>query len=191
MNLQLWVATIGITLVTADCLRAADANDEISKLRTQIQELDQKVRALERNRELEAEAAQATKSSTPRLAAGQDGFSFSSADTNFLLRVGAHLQADGRFYLGDHIPINDTFLLRRVRPIFEGTIFKNYDYRLMLDFGANTGTANTVQDAYVNVHYWPQFQIQIGKFKPPVGLERLQSDVNVRFIERGYPTGLV
>src|SRR2546425_3422592 len=61
----------------------------------------------------------------------------------------------------------------------------------MLVLGANTATANTVQEAYINFRHWPQLQLQIGKFKPPVGLERLQSDVNVRFIERGYPTGLV
>ena len=96
------------------------------------------------------------------------------------------MQADGRFYVNDHLPLNDTFLLRRVRPIIEGTLFKYYDYRIMLDFGANTSgtSANTgnngmLQDAYLNVHYWPEFQIQIGKFKPPVGLERLQSGANL------------
>jgi len=170
---------------------AADVADEIGELKKQIQQLDQKVKTLERNRELEAEAAEAKKKEAPRLSIGEEGFAFSSGDSNFVLRVGAHVQADGRFYFGDHIPVNDTFLLRRVRPIFDGTVFKNYDYRLMLDFGANTASANTVQEAYINAHYWPQLQLQVGKFKPPVGLERLQSDVNVRFIERGYPTGLV
>ena len=43
----------------------------------------------------------------------------------------------------------------------------------------------------MNAHYWPQFQIQVGKFKPPVGLERLQSGANLLFAERGYPTQLV
>ena len=179
-------------------LMAAEATDEIGELKKQIQALDQKVRVLERNRELEAEAAEAKKSESPRLTIGQNGVSFSSADTNFVLRLGAHLQFDGRFFINDRIGVNDTFLLRRVRPILEGTVFKDYDYRLMLDFGANnsgtsanTGNNAMVQEAYINAHYWEQFQIQVGKFKPPVGLERLQSDVNVRFIERGYPTGLV
>ena len=193
MNLDRWTLVVFsvVTLITCDSLKAADTADEIDNLKKQIQELDQKMKALEQNRQLETEAVEAKKKETPRLTAGQNGFSFSSADSNFVLRVGAHIQADGRFFLGDHIPVNDTFLLRRVRPLFEGTVFKNYDYRLVLDFGANTAPANTVQDAYVNVHYWREFQIQAGKFKPPVGLERLQSDVNTKFIERGYPTGLV
>jgi len=185
------LAVLAISLTLSGHSYAADTADEIRELKKQIEALDQKVRVLERNRELETESAETAKKDASRLVVGQEGISFSSADTNFVLKLGAHLQADGRFYLGDHIPVNDTFLLRRVRPIFEGTVFKDYDYRLMLDFGANTATANTVQDAYINAHYWPAFQIQAGKFKPPVGLERLQSDVNVRFIERGYPTGLV
>jgi len=192
MKLKTWaLVSLRLALITGSYAQAGDATDDIETLKKQIQELDQKVRVLERNRELEKEAADAKKSDTPRLSAGQDGFSFSSADTNFVLRVGAHVQADGRFYLGDHIPVNDTFLLRRVRPIFEGTVYKDFDYRLMLDFGANTSGPNTVQEAYANFHHWTELQLQVGKFKPPVGLERLQSDVNVRFIERGYPTGLV
>ena len=148
MKTRRWITAVaGITLVAASSSQGADATDEIKALRKQIQELDQKVRVLERNHEFEVEAAEARKKEAPRLSAGQDGFSFSSANSNFVLRVGAHIQADARFYLGDHIPVNDTFLLRRVRPIFEGTVFKNFDYRLMLDFGANTATANTVQEA--------------------------------------------
>jgi phosphate-selective porin OprO/OprP len=174
------------------------AGDDIEALKKQIQELDQKVRILERNREIEKESSETKRAETPRLVAGQDGFSFSSADTNFVLRLRAHVQADGRFYVNDHLPLNDTFLLRRVRPIIEGTVYKYFDYRLMLDFGANTSgtSANTgnngmLQEAYINVHYWPELQLQVGKMKPPVGLERLQSDVNVSFVERAHPTQLV
>ena len=169
--------------------------DDIESLKRQIQELDQKVRILERKAELDSEGAQARVQSAPKLSVGSDGVSFSSADTNFVLKLHGTLQADARFYLDDRIPANDTFLLRRVRPTFEGTLFKYYDYRLMLDFGSGlTSTAQNigfVQEAYLNMHYWPEFQIQIGKFKPPVGLERLQSDVNLLFAERAFPTELV
>jgi len=140
-----WVAAaLGVLVLGGTRSEAADAADDIGELKKQIQALDDKVRALEQKRELEVQAAEAKIKETPRLSVGPEGVSFSSADTNFVLKIGAHVQADGRFYLGDHIPVNDTFLLRRVRPIFEGTVYKNYDYRLMLDFGANTGTANTV-----------------------------------------------
>ena len=38
---------------------------------------------------------------------------------------------------------------------------------------------------------FPWFQVRAGKFKPPVGLERLQSDDDTNFVERGLPTLLV
>src|SRR5580765_8103721 len=125
MKLKQWTITAGATLIAGACLTAADATDEIGALKKQIQELDQKVKAMERNRELDAEAAQAKTKESPRLSVGQDGVRFSSPDTNFALKLGAHVQADARFFLGDHIPVNDTFLLRRVRPILEGTVFRD------------------------------------------------------------------
>src|SRR5712664_4071002 len=169
--------------------------DDVESLKQQIQALDQKMRILERKQELEREGAEGRNKDAPRLTAGAGGFSFSSADTNFVLKLRGYVQADARFYVNDHIPVNDTFLLRRVRPIFEGTVFQHYDYRIMLDFasGINSASANNgfLQDGYLNVHYWPEFQIQVGKFKEPVGLERLQSGANLLFVERGLPTQLV
>ncbi|MDB6030667.1 MAG: oprP [Verrucomicrobiales bacterium] len=197
MNIhKVWLGAAVVQLSLGSVFaQSQGSSDDINTLKKQIQELDQKVRILERNREVEGEAVQSKKADSPKLSAGADGFGFSSADTNFVLKLHGAVQVDGRFYQGDHIPVNDTFLLRRVRPTFEGTLFQHYDYRIMLDFGAGntaaTGNNSLVQDAYLNIHYWPEFQIQLGKFKTPVGLERLQSDVDYTFTERGYPTQLV
>jgi phosphate-selective porin OprO/OprP len=46
-------------------------------------------------------------------------------------------------------------------------------------------------DAYVAARFKPSFVVTAGKFKPPVGLERLQSGADIRFVERGLPTDLV
>jgi phosphate-selective porin OprO/OprP len=78
--------------------------------------------------------------------------------------------------------------MRRVRPIFEGTVAEFVDFRIMPDFA---GSSTTLFDAYANLLYFPQAQLQVGKFKPPVGLERLQSASATMFIERGFPTFLV
>jgi phosphate-selective porin OprO/OprP len=65
----------------------------------------------------------------------------------------------------------------------------------MMDFasGVSSVAANNgfLQDAYVNARFLPEVQLQLGKFKEPVGLERLQSGANLLFVERGYPTQLV
>src|SRR3974390_2364964 len=52
----------------------------------QIEELDQKVKVLERNRELDQEAAEAKAKEAPRITVGDQGFSLSSANGNFGLQ---------------------------------------------------------------------------------------------------------
>jgi phosphate-selective porin OprO/OprP len=99
------------------------------------------------------------------------------------------LHVDNRVFGGDSVAETaDTFILRRVRPTFEGTFGSIYDFRFTPDFG---GGRSTVVDAYVAARFNPAFVLTAGKFKAPVGLERLQSGADLRFIERGLPTSLV
>ena len=161
-----------------------------------IQALDQQVKVLARQRELEQERAAESARTVPTVSLGMNGLVVRSADTNFLMNIHGYVQADGRFYLNEHNPANDTFLLRRVRPIFEGTVYNRFDYRFMPDFGSgnvnSSSAANNamLDDAYLNARLWPQIQVQAGKFKSPVGLERLQSTAELLFIETGYATQL-
>ena len=99
------------------------------------------------------------------------------------------LQADYRTLLSDDPTIiDDQFLLRRVRPIVEGTVGGIYDFRFTPDFVQGK---TVIQDAYITGRFSPYFQLTAGKFKAPIGLERLQSASDIRFIERAYPTQLV
>lgn len=190
-------AAILSVYTTASPPRADDTTDTIKALKQQIEELDQKVRILERKGEIEKEAVAEKAKATPTVNLGASGFSVRSADSNFLFKVRGYVQADSRLYADDYPggTANDTFLIRRARPIFEGTVYDKYDFRVMLDFasGINSSAANNgfLQDAYLNARFLPEFQVQVGKFKEPVGLERLQSGANLLFVERGYPTQLV
>jgi len=177
-------------------LQADETSDTINKLRQQIEQLDQKLRILERKSELEKETAAEKTRTEPVVSFGGGGFQVRSADSNFVFKLRGYVQADARFYPG-HPPgavLPDTFLIRRARPIFEGTVFEKFDYRVMLDFGAQSSLSSAnnalVQDAYLTARFWPEFQVFAGKMKEPVGLERLQSGANLLFIERNYPTQL-
>jgi phosphate-selective porin OprO/OprP len=83
------------------------------------------------------------------------------------------------------------------RPILEGTAYEKFDFRFTPDFGNTqnngTTTASTPQiyDAYIDANLYPEFKIRVGKFKPPLGLERLQSPADLLFAERAFPTDLV
>ncbi len=172
------------------------AAESDSILIKRIDELEQKVKILERNREVDQEVTTEKTKALPTVTLGGDGLVIRSADSNFVSYIHGYAQVNGRFYAGDNNAANDTFLLRRVRPIIEGTVYKYFDYRLMLDFGSGNGSGSTaannalLDDAYVNFKPWSDFQIQAGKFKSPVGLERLQSTAEVTFIETGFATAL-
>lgn len=153
-----------------------------------LEDLDQRIRILQRQREIEAEAADVQKKIASQFTAGREGFSWKSADGDFLLRLRGYVQLDGRFFSGGTPAGIDTFLLRRARPIFEGTVFKIFDFRVMPDFGQGT---TVLFDGYVEARFSPALRLRAGKFKPPIGLERLQSATDLLFNERAQPTNLV
>jgi phosphate-selective porin OprO and OprP len=158
-------------------------------LRQQLDEVDQRSRVVERKLELIEEAAAAAKAATPVVSAGERGFNFKSADGLFAVKVRGLVHADAREYLDDaKLGLSDTFLIRRARPLLEATFADLADFRLMPDFGGGTAV---VQDAYVDLRPAPWFKLRAGKYKPPLGLERLQSAAAIVFPERALPTLLV
>jgi phosphate-selective porin OprO/OprP len=188
-----WLALVGG--LAASPVQAEDTNttDDINALRQQIDALDQKVRVLERKRELDQDAAkEAVKQpapTTPVITAGANGFSFSSADTNFVVALHGLLQLDSRTFFKDGgIKGNDSFILRRARPILQGTVFRDFDFLFVPDFG---GSTVQIQDAYLTYRFRPELQLRAGKFKSPVGLEQLQADPATSFNERSLVTDLV
>jgi phosphate-selective porin OprO/OprP len=105
------------------------------------------------------------------------------------VRLRGVLHIDGRHFEGDGSPAtSNTWLLRRVRPMIEGTFANYYDFRFTPDFG---GGKTIVQDAYVTARFKPWAQVTAGKFKVPVGLERIQSANDNRFVERAFPSSLL
>ena len=159
----------------------------MARLEERLEQVDQQARITARQFELYRDSVAAAQKSRPSASAGSSGFSLRSADGNFLLRFRGYIQADARFYRDDQTPLTDNFLMRRVRPILEGTIYRLYDFRIMPDFAGSP----TLFDAYLEARFKPQFALRAGKFKPPIGLERLQSATDIRFAERGLPTNLV
>jgi phosphate-selective porin OprO/OprP len=164
----------------------------LQKLEEQIQALEQQVRALKQQQDASQQEPAKKVKETPVITIDKDGFALKSSDGNNRLRVGGYIQADSRTFLQDKAGNEiDTFLLRRVRPVFEGTVFRDFDFRVMMDFGNGASSSTLMQDAYLEWKYWPWLKVRGGKFKPPVGIEQLQSDTDLFFTERGLPSDLV
>ncbi|MFI4945382.1 MAG: hypothetical protein ACHP85_19085, partial [Burkholderiales bacterium] len=59
----------------------------------------------------------------PTTSAGPEGFSVQSDSGDYRLQLRGYVQFDGRFFTGDEGALAiDTFTLRRVRPILQGTL---------------------------------------------------------------------
>lgn len=164
-------------------------------LEQRIAILEQEIQLLKRQLEVGKEISIKKDTETPVLAVGKEGFNVKSKDGAFQLKFRGQVQTDARFYANDDTStVSNQFLLRRVRPTLEGTVFKHFDFRLMPDFGGTSSTSSTataLQDAWVNFKYWKAAQVQVGKFKSPLGLERLQADAAGQFVETALSTNLV
>ena len=156
-----------IFLLAASVAQAGEPSvqEQIDVLKARIQELDSKVRPLQR--------AETT--------AGDKGFILASPDAASSVRVRGLLQLDSRWFGDGKVEANDAFVLRRGRIGLEGKLNKTTEYQIIGEFAGSTAT---LLDANFSLSYAPEFQVKVGRFKVPLGLEQLQSDANVLFIER-------
>ncbi|HVZ70977.1 MAG TPA: porin [Polyangia bacterium] len=164
----------------------APTNEELAR---RVEELDQLVRVSNRKAELAAEAAAANPPA--RVVTSERGFTIGDGPRDFELKLQGLVQVDGRRIFGSDDPVlrdkTDTFLVRRARLYFDATVLGLVDARIMPDFGNNT---TALLDAYADLHPTAWLRLRAGKFKPPVGLERLQTDAYVPLPERALDSNL-
>jgi phosphate-selective porin OprO/OprP len=177
-------AVTGMTLALALGSAASQAEEPVPS----PGELDQRIRILERRLEIAEEEAATKAKSSAAAVAGERGFAVRSADNSFELKFRLLAQGDARFLTdATDPPFNDTFGMRRLRPIFEASLGPLIAARLTPEFA---GAGATIVDAYLDLKLSPLYTVRLGKVKGPVGLERLQSGASTMFIERAYPTEL-
>jgi phosphate-selective porin len=146
---------------------------------------------------LEAEPVAAVVDQTPvtapkkdaPLTAGWNGehFFIRSADGQFTISPYGYVDNDYRAYTGDGAPA-DTFVLRRARFGFQGSYGSHFDFALLTDAAATSGSV--VRDVYLNVRIRPEIQFQAGQFKTPFAQEAGTGATNLDFVERGFQSML-
>ena len=142
----------------------------------------------------DSDPASAVVSSSPTtfsrpISVDSSGLWISNSDRSTYVRVHGYVQADNRLFTDS---VNredyDQFLFRRIRPLFEGTLFRVIDFRFMPDFGQNNPQ---IQEAFLEFKSIPFAKLRVGKFKEPLGLEVLRSDRELTFAERSIASDLV
>jgi phosphate-selective porin OprO/OprP len=159
--------------------RAVPASPD--SLKGMIRTLEARIAALER--------APAAAAPAPSVTVSRDGLAISSADNAFGVRLRGYVQADGRFFgaSGAVPPGASALVLRRARVMLDATAYRYFGFRISPDLG---GGQVTLQDAYVEARPATALAVRVGKFRPPIGLERQQPATDQRFVERGLPSNL-
>jgi phosphate-selective porin OprO/OprP len=129
------------------------------------------------------------------------------------LTLGGFLQAqyeagdvfafEGRFGTA---AIKDRFRIRRARINVAGDFAEQFDFKLEGEFAqsdvgltirdstgktlgsSSTRTAFGGTDLFINWHRFPEFNIKVGQYKAPFGLEQLTSDTKLYSLERAQVT---
>jgi phosphate-selective porin OprO and OprP len=143
----------------------------------------------------------------PTVTAGdKEGIGFKSSNGDFSIKLHGLFQGDFRSNEAGGVT-NTGWIVRKARPWIEGSLFGWIDYKLTPEFATTTnnvatapsgtgatatGTATLgtpeVIDAYADFKFAPWFKVRAGKFKPFVGLGRLQSDTVGKFLEQSMVT---
>jgi phosphate-selective porin OprO/OprP len=177
--------------------------DELQREQTHIKRLEERLAAVEAAQSAASPAPSAPGGGTsspgtvsaatnPNALSGSfgpDGFTLASTNGANAIHFRGNVSTDGRFYTDAYTPsTDDTWLIRRLRPTLEGTIANNFDFRLMPDFAQGK---TILQDAWADARIERWLILQFGKFKAPVGLERLQLEQFNRFIETSLTADLL
>jgi hypothetical protein len=102
---------------------------------------------------------------------------------------GGYIQIDGRAFQDPPPDRLDTFAVRRARLDIDGNWGDELTFRLGAEFGDEAD--GEIYDAYVDWHAVPVGSVRVGKFKPPIGLERLQRNPRLLLLERSLVDNLI
>ena len=178
---------------------------ELETERRQLEQQQRRIETLEALLEARLAQSEAARASAGRVAAadppqpadrsvlrasfGAGGYTLESADGANAIHFRGNISFDGRYYGGSAAAVTaDTWLIRRLRPTLEGRLADRFDFRFMPDFAQGR---TIIQDAWGDARIRPWLVLQFGKFKAPVGLERLQLEQFARFIEVSLPSDLL
>ncbi len=118
------------------------------------------------------------------------GLVFTSPDGYYGFAINAQVNVDTDNFGHDGGTLQDQIQDRLIRPTFSGHA-GNAAFLITPEFGGTSAAASSIVDAYITYKVAEPVQFKFGKFKSPIGLERLQADADVLWTERGNSTNLV
>lgn len=172
------------------------APSELEALRDQVYELNKRLRQIEVQAETDKAATDAAAKKAPVISAGADGFSITSPDKAFQLKIGGRIAYDVAFFkqdeeleraVGDE---QDGTGFRYARLRLSGRLWDNVSHNFEIDFAGESGQDTPIfRDVYVQLEKIPyfagkDFTFRVGHYREPFSLEELTPVVYRTFNER-------
>jgi phosphate-selective porin OprO/OprP len=124
------------------------------------------------------------------------GFATTSVDSSYVVQVGTLMQFDVAGYNDEGtIDNNAGSNTRRGRLYMQGTVLKDWQYKMEIELFGTTGTE--VTDAYLRYNGFTPFSstkplaVTAGHFKIPFSFEQLMADKDLSLMERSLPNALL
>lgn len=190
-------------LLLALCVNTAYADDtteeRIGKLQKMLEEQQWQMKAM-------ADELKALQQKPTVVTSEKDGIGLKSGNGDTSIKLHGLVQGDYRSIdPGGTASTSGGWVIRKARPWIEGTLFGWIDYRLTPEFATTTANVATssngttvsgnttlgtpeVIDAFADFKFKPWLKLRVGKFKPFVGLARLQADTDGKFLEQSFVT---
>ena len=192
--LKIALLTTTACVLLSGAARAQDQDATPSKASLTVDEriarLEQELETLKRQRETDQEVSQAAADKIPAVTIDKKGFKAVSLDGNYELSIGGTFYAEAHGFSHDGGVLRDEIVDRLIRPVISGRA-GNASFRLVPEFGGSSVGSASLVDAYIDYKFSDAVQFRFGKVTPPIGLERIQSNPDLVFTERGHSTNLV
>lgn len=121
-------------------------------------------------------------------------FFIKDREENFVIHPVGRVQGDYRLLedgakqFRNGSDLDTHFRIRRARLGLEGTLFKDYDFKVEM----NTFDETELTDGFVDIKWFsPYAQFRIGQFKEPFSYEELTSSRFIDFVERSMVTNAI
>jgi phosphate-selective porin OprO/OprP len=173
---------------------AGEEGAKIDALQQQIDELNNQVEDLKRSQNAQYTDIKADRDSDVKVTLKNGRPKFATADGDFTAELRALVQFDAAYYAQGKAPSGTDFSsgtnFRRARFGIDGTLFKDWSYEFIYDFGGSGTEGSTISSAFIQYDGLGPVHIRAGAFPTPESLEDTTSASDLLFLERAQPTDL-
>ncbi len=167
---------------------------KIEALEDQIQGLSDQVQDLKRSQSTQYTDIQNQRGQDVQVSLKNGRPTFKSADGDFSIAIRSLIQYDTAYYSQGKVPAGTDFSsgnnFRRARLGVEGTLFKDWSYQFIYDFGGSGTEGSTISTAYIQYNGLGQVHWKIGAYPVPESFDDTTSSSDLLFLERAQPTDL-